>query len=414
MEMVDGLSASGDFFATLGVPAMLGRTFTAADDVTGGGPNGTVAVISYAFWQRRFGGALDVIGTPVTIERVPFTIIGVTPSGFFGTEVGRAFDVAVPITSDSLRGRGAALESRVTWRLSVMVRLKPGQSIDAATTALRGMQPQIREAAMPKEAFGNFQASFLKNPLTLLPAASGFSGLRQQYQRPLLTLMVVVALVLLVASANIANLLLARATARRHELSVRRALGASQWRVARQFLVESLVLSAVGAASGLVFATWGSRALVAQLSMPFFTRAALDVPLDWRVLAFTIAVMATTAALFGIAPAYRATRAAPIGALKKHGRGSGDEAHASFSSGLIVAQVALSLVLVVASGLFLRTFGRLADRPLGFDADRVLVLDVDVTRAHIDPANRLAFHLQLPQVYSVACRRRASTTVASG
>jgi predicted permease len=396
MQFVDGLSASGDFFTTLGVPAILGRTFTAADDVRGGGPDGEVAVISYAFWQRHFGGAASVIGTPVTIERVPFTIIGVTPPDFFGIEVGRAFDVAVPITADALmRGRGTFLD-QFSWRLTVMARLKPGESIEHATSTLRGLQPQIRDAAMPLDWPARSLATFLKDPLTLVPAALGPSGLRQQYQRPLVILLVVVGLVLLIACANIANLLLARATARRHELSVRRALGASRWRIARQFLVESLVLSAAGTSAGLAFAAWGSRAIVAQLTLPFASRVALDLSIDWRVLAFTSGMAVTTAVLFSLGPAFRATRTVSPDALKEHGRGSGDERHASFSGGLVIVQMALSLVLVVAAGLFLRTFGRLASRPLGFDAGRVLVLNVDVTRAHIDPANRLAFYLQLP------------------
>jgi predicted permease len=392
MQLVDGLYASGDFFATLGVPPLLGRTFTAADDVRGGGPDGAVAVISYAFWQRHFGGAASVLGTSLVVEHVPFAIVGVTPPEFFGTEVGRAFDIVVPASSAT-----TFIDRRSPWLMTVMVRLKPGQSLDRATAALRGIQPQIREAAMPHELPPRARANFLRDALTLVPAATGTSALRQRYERPLLTIFVVVALVLLIACANIANLLLARATARRHELSVRLALGATEWRLARLLLVESLVLSAAGAAAGLLFAAWGSRALVAQLSLQFFNRVALDLPLDWRVLAFTSAVTIITAVLFGTAPAFRATRVAPIDALREHGRGPIGDAHARLSGALVVAQVALSLVLVVAAGLFVRTFVRLEGRPLGFDADRVLVLDVDVSRAHIDPADRLPFYLRLTQ-----------------
>src|SRR5438093_2286236 len=284
MQLVDGLYASGDFFTTLGVLPLLGRTFTAADDVRGGGPDGAVAVISYAFWQRHFGGAASVLGTSLVVDRVPVAIVGVTAPEFFGTEVGRAFDIVVPASSAT-----TFIDRRSPWLMTVMVRLKPGQSLDRATAALRGIQPQIREAAMPHDVSPRSQANFLRDALTLVPAGTGTSALRQRYERPLLTIFVVVALVLLIACANIANLLLARATARRHELGVRLALGATEWRLARLLLVESLVLSAAGAAAGLLFAAWGSRALVAQLSLHFFNRVALDLPLDSRVLAFTSA-----------------------------------------------------------------------------------------------------------------------------
>ena len=251
----------------LGVPAILGRTWTADDDRRGGGPDGAVAVISYAFWQRRFGGAADVIGRALVIERVPFTIVGVTPPGFFGVDVGRTFDVAIPIGTEPLiRGKESSLDRRSNWWLNVMARLRADQSLDAAQAALRGVQPQVREATMPQDWREEDKQSYLKEALTLDPAATGSSCLRARYQRPLTTLMVVVGLVLLIACANIANLLLARATARRHELSVRLALGASRARLARQLLGESLVLSGFGAALGLVFAHWFSRLLVRQLS----------------------------------------------------------------------------------------------------------------------------------------------------
>ena len=395
MQLVDGLYASGDFFTTLGVPPLLGRTLTAADDVRGGGPDGAVAVISYAFWQRHFGGAASVLGTSLVVEHVPVTIVGVTPPGFFGAEVGRAFDVALPITADArIRGRETFLDQFI-WRLTVMIRLKPGQQLDEATAALRGMQPQIREAALP-QAGPRSRTDFLKDPLTLMPAASGTSALRQHYARPLLILLVVVALVLLIACANIANILIARATARRHELSVRVALGASQWRLVRELLVEALLLSTAGTTVGLLFAVWGSRALVGQFSTQI-DRAVLEVPLDWRVLAFTSVVTVTTALLFGIGPAVHATRVAPIDALKERGSGADGESRAHLSGALVVAQVALSLLIVVVTGPFVRTFVRLTSLPLGFDANRVLVMTVDVSRARIDAADRMPLYLQLTQ-----------------
>jgi putative ABC transport system permease protein len=383
IQPVAGVYVSGGYFQGLGVPALIGRMIAPEDDVRSGGRDGAVAVLSYAFWQRQFGGAADVLGRTLTLERVPFTIVGVTPPDFFGADVGRTFDVAVPFGDEPLiRGAESGLDRRSMWWLTVMLRLKPGMSLDAATTTIRGVQPQVREASMPQDWLPSLQADFLKDAFVLTPAAAGTSSLRASYRRPLLTILVVVALVLLVACANIANLLLARATARRHELSVRLALGAPRWRLARQLLVESLVLSAAGAAIGLLVAAWGSRAIVAQLSTQV-NAVALDLSLDWRVLGFTAAVTTATALLFGTAPAFRAARVAPIEALKEHGRGGIGDRRVNLASGLVVAQVALSLVLIVAAGLFVRTFERLANQRLGFDRDRVLVLNVNAMRSAV-------------------------------
>jgi len=399
---VDGMYVGGDYFGVLGVPALIGRTLTPADDVRGGGKDGPVATISYAFWQRQFGGAANAPGQTLTVEGVPFTIVGVTPPNFFGSEVGRAFDVAIPLGTEPLiRGKETALDRRSNWWLNVMARLKPGQSFDAATAALRGIQPQVRESAMPQDWLPKLQAGFLKDPFVAVPSATGVSYLRSRYQRPLLTILVVVALVLLVACANIANLLLARATARRHELSVRVALGASRWRLARQLLVESLVLSAGGAALGLLCAWFASRALVAQLSTQV-NRVILDMPLDWRVLAFTASIAVATSLLFGVAPAFRASRAAPIDALKEHGRTAAGDSRVSVSSGLVVAQVALSVVLVVAAGLFVRTFNRLATLRLGFDRDQVVVANVVVARSGVDPSRRIDLFARLAEAAAAA------------
>jgi predicted permease len=392
-QPVDGLYVNGDFFSTLGVRALLGRTFTARDDVRGGGPDGAVAVISHGMWQRRFGGDANVIGTSLVIERIPFTIIGVTPPGFFGAEVGRAFDVAVPLNAQRLiRGKDSDVDNGHVW-LYIMVRLKAGQPAPAATSLLRAVEPQIREAAdltsatMPPGA----QHSF---PFTLVPSSAGTSRLRQRYEQPLLVTLGIVGLVLLIACGNIANLLLARTTARRHELSLRLALGATRWRLVRLLLVEALLLSGIGAVAGLVFARWASPLLVAQLSTSV-TRVMLDLSLDWRVLAFTIAVTGLTAVLFGTVPAFRATRVAPIDALKEQGRGALGDTRTRLAGGLVVAQVALSMVLIVAAGLLVGTFERLATLPLGFDSDRVLTVNVDVSRASIDSSNRIPFYHQL-------------------
>jgi putative ABC transport system permease protein len=416
-EMADGIWASGDFFRVLGTSAMLGRVFTREDDRRGGGPDGPVAVISYNFWQRRFGGAADVIGKPLMVERVTYTIIGVTPPEFFGTEVGRKFDVAIPIGSEPLiRGKESSLDRRSNWWLSIMLRLKPGQNMDAATAALRAMQPQIRDLTMPQDWPEQYKKTYINEGFSLIPAATGSSGLRRRYQQPLTAIMVVVALVLLIACANIANLLLARANARRHELSVRVALGASKFRIARQLLTESLVVSGVGALIGLFFARLGSELLVRQLSSSTNT-VFLDMGLDWRLLGFTALVAVATAVLFGVAPALRASGVQPNEALKEQGRGVIGERF-GLGNVLVVVQVALSVVLVVAAGLFVRTFSSLAHVNLGFEHEPILVANVNAQRLQLDPPQRPEFFERMRQaaltVPGVAIAAVSAVTPVSG
>jgi putative ABC transport system permease protein len=379
-DMADGLYASGGMFDMLGVPAVLGRTFTERDDARGGGPDGPVAVISYAMWQRRYGGAPDAIGRTISIERVPFTIIGVTPKGFFGPDVGRSFDVAVPLGTEPLiRPEDSALDARLHWWMNIMVRLKPGQTAEQATALLRAIQPQIRQDTIPPGRPDDTQDSYLIDPFRLAPAPGGRSPWRARYERPLTAILVVVGLVLLIACANVANLLIARASTRRYELTLRLALGASRWRIARQLLVESLWLAAAGAALGMWLARWGSRALVAQLSSTAAT-INLDLAMDWRVLGFTTAVSVAAALLFGVAPALSVSRLTPNEVLKEHGRDGARDRRASLRHASLVLQVALSLTLVVAAGLFSRTFVALQTREFGFNRHGVLLVTANVER----------------------------------
>jgi putative ABC transport system permease protein len=411
-EFVDGLWASGALFDVLGVQPVLGRMMTRDDDRRGGGPDGPVAVVSYAFWQRRFNGAADAIGRSITVERVPFTIVGVTPPSFFGTDVGRTFDVAIPLGTEPLiRGRESSLDRRSSWWLTVMLRMKDGRDLSETQSSLRSFQPQLREATIPQDWGEADKAGYLKEPFRLTPAATGGSPLRARYERPLTTIMVIVALVLLIACANIANLLLARSTARRHELSVRAALGASRIRIARQLLAESLLLSGAGAVAGLLVAFWGSRLLVRQLSSSF-SNVFLDLSLNWRVLGFTAAIAVGTALLFGIVPALRGTRAQPNDALKAQGRANTTEGRFGLAGMLVALQVALSLVLLIGAGLFVRTFARLAQQHVGFNPRPVLVANVNMQRLQLEPPQRQQLYQRLlEQVVAVPGVATASLSV---
>ena len=315
------------------------------------------------------------------MQRVPFTIVGVMPPGFFGPDVGRMVDVMLPFAAEPLiEGQESRLASRGSAWLQIMVRLRPGRGLEQTNAALRAAQPQIIEGATWARA---------REPLTLAPAATGNSSLRTRFETPLFAMVVAVGLVLLVACANIASLLLARALARRRELSVRLALGSSRGRIARLLFIESLIVAVTGAAFGLVFAKWSSALLVQQLST-WQSTVSLDLALDWRVLAFTAALACLSAITAGVAPVLGLKSVTPGEALKDAGRGIAGDRRFAVRSTLVVAQIAVSLVLVVAAGLFLRTFASLNQLPLGFVPGPLLVAELNLQASGGPPAERNA------------------------
>ena len=389
---VDGAYVSGRFFDVLGVPAFRGRMLTPADD-NAPSPNGPVAVVSHRFWRQHFGGADDVVGRQLTVliqrQRFAFTVVGVMPPGFSGVAVGRVADVVLPFAAEPLlQGRDSALQETGRSWLEIMVRLKPGQTVEHASAQLRSVQSQIRDAVLPGlRGSPAFAARYLTDPLTLAPAAAGASGLRRQYGTPLFAMVVAVGLVLLVACANIASLLLARALARRGELSVRLALGASRWRLARLLLLESLLVAMIGAGVGLLFAKWGSALLVRQLGT-WESTVSLDLALDWRVLVFTATLTCLCAITAGVAPMFAVKSVAPGEALKSAGRAMAGDRRFVVRGALVVAQIAVSFVLVIAAGLFLRTFTSLSHLPLGFVPEPLVVVNVNLFASGIPPEER--------------------------
>lgn len=402
-----GLFTSGSYFPTLGIRPALGRLFTPADDQRGCASR---AVLSYGFWQENYGGAPNALGSTISLNNHPFEIIGVSAPGFHGMEVGSRFDVAVPICArDVFDGKEKRLDTRDSWWLRMAGRLKPGIRPDQVDARLKLLSPGVWGGAVPLTWEPEWQKNFRKRLLISSPAATGISELREQFQRPLTILMAVVGLVLLIASANLASLILARATSRTKEMAVRKALGASRVRLVRQLLVESLVLAFAGAAVGILFARWGAALLVRFISTGD-SAVFLDLTPDGRVLGFTAAIVVLTAGLFGVLPAVRSSKVPVTAAMKGSHADRGDRSLRLRSGKWIVAaQVACSLVLLVVSGLFLRTLKKLTAMDLGFDRSNVLLVNANLRPANIpngehqtilaDIESRLR---QIPGVLSVA------------
>jgi putative ABC transport system permease protein len=390
---VEGNRVSGQYFETLGIHAVLGRTLTAADDKRGCA--GT-AVLSHDFWQRAYAGRTDVVGQAISLNGHPFSIVGVTEPGFSGIEVGNAVDVFAPICTEAILDPNTnSLDKRGDWWLRIIGRPKPGISAAQVTARLNTLAPEIFKATLPPSLLhADQQEKYLASTFNTAPAAGGVSGVRSQYRLALLTLMVVVGVVLLIACANVANLLLARGAARQREIAIRMALGSGRARLIRQLLTESLLLSFGGAALGVVFAQWGTRLLVGLLSTSR-SSVFLNLSVDGRMLAFTAGVATLTGLLFGIAPAWRGTRVQPHTAMKANSRGVIEGAGFGLAKMLVMIQVALSVVLVVGAGLMLGTFWKLSSLDTGFDRQNVLLVRLDLGNANYPPERRPAAYQEM-------------------
>jgi len=392
-RFVPGLMVSGDYFRVLGVPAIKGRVFSPEDDDRG---DPAIAVISHNFWRQHFQADPGIVGKTVSLNRVPFEIVGVSPPWFGGFDVDQDFEVAIPIACNPLLGDlQGSLDHRSSWWLRVLGRLQPAGSIEQAEDRMKAIAPDVFKATVPDQWRAEDQERYLESSFALTPAATGYSATGTHYQAALYTLLAIVGLVLLIACANIANLLLARAAARQREFSMRMAIGASRRRVIRQLLTESLLLSLLGSAIGFLLALWGSRVLVGLLST---TRSPLDIDLspDLRVLAFTTAAACFTALLFGLAPALRATRLSLNHVLKDNARGAiRGAARFHLGKALVAGQIALSLILLVGAALFVGTLRNLLAVDLGLNPRNILFVSASFEQAKIPPEQRVSDSLEI-------------------
>lgn len=400
-EQGGGEFVSGDYFRGLEVPPAAGRVLLPEDDRFGAPP---VAVLSYSYSQKRFGDATSATGKTLLINDVPFMIAGVAPAGFFGVDPATAPDFYIPLhTNVLLRPRGGAskseeyLDQNYYW-LEMMGRLRPGVTRERAQAELG---PAFHQWVNSTAANDRERASLPQ--LLIREGAAGLNTLRRQYSKPLYVLLGMVALILAIACANIANLMLARATARRHEFAVRLSIGAGRFRVIRQLLTESLVLASIGGALGVAFAVWGIRFLTLLLAngRADFT---LRPQLNWHVLAAAVVLSLLTGLLFGLAPALRSTRVDVMPALKlttaEEPIGRHKWRGVNLSHVLVVTQIGMAVLMLVGSGLFLRTLSNLQSIQLGFNRENVILFKLNARQAgHQDP-EILTFYGDLRKSFS--------------
>ena len=387
-----GAWVSGSFFPSLRVRAVAGRLLEPSDDRRG---CQALTVVSEGFAQREFGSPAAAVGQKLTLQGLPFEVIGVVERGFFGMEVGEQAAIYAPICAIQIvMNDPSVLDRRSRWWLTIYGRRHPGNTLEAEQALLKRVSPPVFAATIPPNWSPADQKEYEAMALTAQDAAGGFSGLRSTYREALLVLLVVVAMVLVIGCANVANLLLARSAARQHELAVRLAIGAGRWRLVRQLLTESLMLAFAGGIAGLFFARWASALLVRFFS----TRrdaVFLDLAIDGRVLLFSIGAAFLTGLLFGLIPAWRASRVDPQSAMKAQGRGVTRGSRFALGRVLVAGQVALSLVLVVAAGLLMGSFRKLVTMDPGFRREGVLMVSMNLANTKWPEAQRKVVHRQV-------------------
>ena len=393
-RLVQGLWVSGDFFNALGVRPALGRLIVPSDDRPGCGAAGVV--VSYTFWQSQLAGNSRVVGSNLIIGRRAVPIVGVTAPSFTGPEVGHSFDVAAPICSQSTYWTdGNWLDSSTDWWLTVMGRLKPGGSLSAANAGLEAFSPAAFQASLRKDYPTENVRDYLHFRLVADAAPGGMSWLRDRYESSLWMLLGLAGFVVLIACANLANLMLARGSARARDFAVRLSLGATRGRLIVQLLWEGVPLILLGAVAGLALAGVLGKSLVALLSTQGDSLF-VDLHPDWRVLGFTGMLAAMTAMLFGLIPAFHATSLAPSEVMKSGSpRTGGVHEGNRLRRGLVITQVALSLVLITGAALFARTFANLMNVDAGFRENNILTVSLDLSRLHLPVERRVAMKKEI-------------------
>ena len=395
-ERVAGEVVSGNYFPVLGVSAALGRLFTAKDDLYQGGH--PVAVLSYDFWQRRFAANPGVLGQKLLINGFPFTVIGISSPAFSGTDPNYAPQIRVPVSMAAKLGRFMDLNDRRSRWVTVFGRLKRGVRLKEAKARIQPFFHTILEREVQEKAFAKaapeMKKAFLQMSMDVLPASNGRSSLRRRFSKPLLVLTATVALVLLIACANVANLLIARATSRQKEIAVRLALGSSRRRIVSQLLVESLMLSLAGGLAGLALAFWIDHALISFLPQSSTPLKLSSIP-DVRILGFNFALSMLTGLIFGLLPALQSTRPDVAGTLKDQAGSVSGGASTGIRKALVVAQVSLSIILLIGAGLFIRSLRSLQELDPGFHTSNLLAFKVNPTLNGYTPERTRAFYDQL-------------------